>query len=445
MQDAMLIEGLDNTVNTSGAALAAPAAPPRLARPDRHQVLLEAVNLDERLPADHQARTIWAVVERLDLAAFYDVIAARGSEPGRPAIDPRVLVALWLYAATDGVGSGRELDRLCGCHDAYRWLCGGLPVNYHTLNDFRTGFGRQLDGLFTQVLGKLTFANVVTVARIAQDGTRVRASAGSASFRTGATLREHLAAAQGHVEALKRQGNDPAVSARERAAQERAAAERLARAERALAELPLAEAAKTRKGQKVSRYTQARVSTTDPEARRMKMSDGGFRPAYNLQLAADTASRAIVGLLVSKAGTDAGLNEVMRRQVQDRTGLQVGEHLTDGGYTKMEDIPAAASGGTTIYRPPPPLQKSGERTSPYQPCPTDTPEVAMWRELMGTPEAREIYQERGSTIETVNADLKTHRGLGTLGVRGIAKVTCVALWSALAYNVMHFADVLLTT
>lgn len=441
MQDAPLIEGLESDYSEPKRR---DAGPPRVQRPDRAQVRLEPVSLEERLPADHQARIIWAVVETLDLSAYYDAIGARGSDPGRAAIDPAVLVALWLYAATEGIGNGRELARRCQSDDAYRWLCGGVGVNYHTLNDFRTGHRERLDALLTQVPGRLTHAHVVTVARVAQDGTRVRAAAGSGSFRTGPSLRAHLEAAAAHVEALKRQGEDGA-SAREDANRRRAAEDRPARVRAALAELPLAQAAKTRKGRKASRYTQARVSTTDPDARRMKMADGGFRPAYNVQLAADTGSRAIIGVLVSKSGTDAGLAEPMRAQIQKRTGLEVAEHLTDGGYTKMEEIGAALDAGVTIYRPPPPPPHNSPRCGPYQPCQQDTPEVAMWRELMGTPEAQEVYKERAATIETVNADLKTHRGLDRFGVRGIDKVMCVVLWSVLAYNLLRFAGDLLRT
>jgi transposase len=413
-------------------------------RPDRTQVRLEPVSLEDRLSQDHQARVVWAVVETLDLSAYYAAIAARGSDPGRPAIDPKVLVALWLYAATDGIGNGRELARRCESDDAYRWLCGGLNMNYHTLNDFRTGHQERLDALLTQVIGRLTHAHIVTVARVAQDGTRVRAAAGSGSFRTGNTLRAHLKAAQEQVENLKRQGEEGAAT-REQAARRRVAEDRLARVRAALAELPLAEAAKTKKGQKASRYTEARVSTTDPEARRMKMADGGFRPAYNVQLAADTGSRAIVGVLVSKSGTDAGLTGPMREQIKQRAGLEVAEHLTDGGYTKMEEIGPVWDAGITIYRPPPTPPHQSPRAGPYEPCEKDTPEVAMWRELMGTPEAQEVYMERAATIETVNADLKAHRGLDQFRVRGIGKVTCVVLWCVLAYNLLHFAQDLLRT
>jgi transposase len=446
MQDAMLIPGTEPCGDVCGSVADAGerAGTARVLRADRAQTRLEACCLEDLIPEDHQARIVWAVVERLDLSAFYAAIAARGSEPGRPSIDPMLLTALWLYAAIDGVGNGRELARLCEAHAAYRWLCGGVGVSYHTLNDFRVGHSIALDELFTRVVATLSHRGIVTVTRLAQDGTRIRAAAGTSSFGLASTLHQRLDEARAHVRALKLQADDPGVTARESAARLRAADDRLARVEAALAELPLAQIPKQRPGKKPSRNRPARVSTTDPEARRMKMGDGGFRPAYNLQLAADTASRAIVGLTLTSSGTDSGLNEPMRKQVQARTGRHVAEHLTDGGYTLLSDIVDAAMKGTTIYRPPPPLQRGSTRADEFEPLPTDPPEVAAWRARMKTEQAAAIYRERASTIETINADLKEHRGLGRFRVRGIAKATCVALWAALAYNVLHFAPILTT-
>ncbi len=418
-----------------------PAAAPRLRRPDRRQVLMQPCCLEDLLPEDHPARAIWSVVERLDLSAFYEPLRARGSDPGRAATDPKLLVALWLYAAVEGVGSGRALDRLCQAHDAYRWLCGGVPLNYHTLNDFRVEHEAALDDLLTQVLAMLMAKEVVTVQRISQDGTRVRAGAGASSFRREQKLEEHLEAAQAHVEALKRQADDPATSASGRAARERAAREREARVQAALDALPNIAEAKARQKKKPSKDRPARASTTDPEARVMKMGDGGFRPAFNVQLAVDTQSRAIVGVDVTNVGSDANLNAGMREQVEQRTGRKVEEHLVDGGYVQLEGITRETQAGVTIYAPPPTPKKEAD---PYVVRKGDSPEVAAWRQRMATEEAQTIYKERASTAETVNADLKCFRGLRPFAVRGLRKVRCVTLWSVLAYNVMHFASALVT-
>lgn len=447
MHDAKLFEGMDavSEVRVEERENSRPdprAGAPRLLRPDRTQIRMEAVSLDARLAADHRARVVWAAVKRLDLSRFYEPIKARDGEAGRTAIDPQLLVALWLYACIEGVGSGRRLARLCESEDAYRWLCGGVSVCYHTLNDFRVSHEQALDELLTQVVGRLTYAGIVTAVQVAQDGTRVRASAGKSSFRREPTLRKSLEQARKRVESLKKQRDDSDDDDRGHAL--RAAEEQQKRLEAALAELPKVEALKqSGRTDRPSRSAPARVSTTDPEARKMRMGDGSWHPAYNVQLAADTGSRAITGVMVTNSGTDSGLSEPMRLQVEKRTGLSVAEHLTDGGYTLMEDVQRAWEAGATVYRPPPAPQ--GRRTSPYEPTAKDTPEQAMWRELMGTPEAQAVYRIRASVIETINGDLKQHRGLRQFSVRGLTKTTCVALWTALAYNILHFGETLAAT
>jgi transposase len=428
-------------VRDSGG-VASPEAP-RLRRPDRDQSLLQPCWLDDVLPPDHQARTIWAVVERLDLSRFYEPLKARGSEPGRSATDPKLLIVLWLYAAIEGLGSGREIVRLCECHDAYRWLCGGVAVNYHTLNDFRVGHEQAIDDLFTQVLAVLMDKNVVTVRRIAQDGTKVRAGAGKTSFRGEASLRRRLEEAKAHVQAVKQLADDATLSARQRVARERAAQERAERIAAALAELPKVregkEPLKTKKPH--AQVSEPRASMTDAEARIMKMPDNGFRPAYNVQLAVDTQSRAIVGVAVTNARSDHNESEPMRQQVEERTGAKVEEHLVDGGYVQLEAIERAETSGTKMYAPPPNARKNPKA---FEPKRHDRPGVAAWRQRMGREDAKPIYSQRAATVETINADLKTFRGLSRFVVRGLGKARCQALWSALAYNLMHFATAWVT-
>ena len=435
-------DGMDVTeVNESAArAESETPAPPRLRQPDRRQMTWEACCLDERLSADHPARTIWAMTGRLDLSAFYATINARGEAPGRAATDPRLLVALWLFAAIDGIGNGRKLARLCEEHDAYRWLCGGVSLNYHTLNDFRVGHEKVLDKLLTQVLAMLMHHQIVEVKRISQDGTRVRASAGSKSFRRRPRLEERLAEAKAHVEALKAQVDDEAgESARRRAAQERVARERQERLEAALVEMAKLEEIKSKQSDdKPSKKNEPRASTTDPEARRMRLANGGFAPAYNVQIATDPQSRAILGIDVTNHGTDHGEDKPLREQVEHRTGGKVTEHLLDGGYVKIESIEQAGEQGVAVFAPLPAIRGSVCISNPK-----DTPGVAAWRSRMTSEEGRNVYKERAATSETVNADLKTFRGLHSFTVRGLRKVRCVALWSALAYNIMHFSKTLM--
>jgi transposase len=403
---------------------------------------------DDLVPEDHPVRVIWEVTGKLDLSKFYSEIRAREGQVGRDATDPRLLVALWLYAATQGVGSARELARLCEQHRDYLWLCGGVSLNYHTLSDFRVQHGSALDGLLTQLITVLVDQDLVQVWRISQDGTRVRAFAGSSSYRSRGRLQELHKQAMAHVEELKKQLEDPGlsaqVSARQRAALERAAREREQRVQKALERLPELEPSQRHISaqQKALRLEKIRVSTTDAQASVMKMGDGGYRPAYNVQLASDPSSRAIVGVQVSTRGVDTGHSEPMRQQVEQRSGHKVREHLLDGGYLNLEEIERSEP-EVTLYVPPKPPKNGEKRSNPYEPRPQDSPAVAAWRRRMGSAQGKEIYKLRASTSETVNADLKSYRGLGRLTVRGLEKVRCVVLWSVLAYNLLHFGSTLL--
>jgi transposase len=416
--------------------------PPRLRRPDRQQLLVQPRTLDQLVPEDHPVRAIWALVQRWDLTLFLRCIRARGERPGRSATDPQLLIALWLYATVEGIGCGRQLARLCTESDPYKWLRGGVSLNYHTLNDFRVDHEEALDDLLTQMVAVLTEAQIVSVERIAQDGTRIRASAGGNSFGEKETLEKHLEAARAHLEAVKQAAADPKRSAQQAAARERAARERQERLERALVELEEVARAKAQQKDKPTKDRPARASSTDPEARFMRMPDGGTRPAYNLELASDCSSRAIVGVEATNAGSDAGQDAPMRDQVEERAEEAVEEQLIDGGFVALEALERAAAEGVTVYAPVPKPRKEG--VDRHLPKPGDSPAVAEWRQRMGTAAAKQVYKQRASTIETINGETKTERGLGRLLVRGLRKVQCVALWSALAYNVVHFGPILLS-
>lgn len=414
--------------------LAAAAGRVRLRQPQRGQVELVPCSLEELLPEEHRARDIWAVVERLDLSAFYVGIAAREGRPGRDATDPKLLVALWLYATAEGVGSGRELARRCERDVAFRWLCGGVSLNHHTLSDFRVGHEAALDALFTQVLGGMLHQGLVGLERMAQDGTRVRAWAGAASFRRQKSLEKCAQAAAEQVAACKCQAQEGAEvrqRSRQQAAAERAAVDRQQRIEAALKEVPKVAEVKKRNRDKA----EPRVSTTDAEARVMKMADGGFRPAYNVQLATDVESRVVLGVAVTNQGTDTGQLAPMLQQVEQRCGKLPETVLVDGGFTKLSDIEQAHQAGVRVLAPPPKPKK--QQVERFAPKPEDSPEVALWRQRMGTPEAQQEYKLRAATAETVNADLKAHRGFTQVRVRGLNKVHCVALWAALTYNLLR--------
>ena len=414
-----------------GAEESAPGRP-RLQRPNRGQLELRSVDLEGLLPADHRARLVWTFVEGLDLGPLYARIRAVEGHAGRPPIDPAILTALWLYATLEGVGSARALDRLCDEHDAYRWLCGGVGVNYHTLAAFRVEHADVLDTLLTESVAALLADGLVTMAAVAQDGMRVRAGAGAASYRRRPTLERFLAEAEAQVIALRAElDDDPAATSRRiAAARERAATERAERVRRALEHLPELEAAKRRSGKPPE---EARASTTDPEARVMKMADGGYRPAYNVQFAADTQSQVIVGLDVATVGSDQGQLTPMVRQLRDRYGRDPDRLLADAGFLKITEIDALAP-DTTLYLPVR-TPEDPDRDA-HQPLADDSPAVAAWRIRMGSDEAKTIYKDRAATAECVNA-IARNRGLQRFGVRGPDKARAIALWFALAHNLMR--------
>jgi len=408
-------------------------APPRYETANRTQIELQPCDLEALLPPGHAARLVWRFVEGLDLSAFYATIRAREGRAGRPAIDPKILIALWLYATMDGVGSAREVDRLCYAHDAYRWLRGGVSVNYHTVSDFRVAHEAALNDLLTQSIAVLLHRGIVTLARVAQDGTRVRGSAGAGSFRRGETLQTCLRLARKQVERTHRQAEAPAPT-RTEAAQQRVAADRLARVEEALAQLPAIQATKARHAGK-KRPPAARVSTTDPDARVMKMADGGFRPAYNVHFATDVDSRVIVGVRTLNSGTDQSHLGPMLDAIAQRLGRLPAAQLLDGGFVTKAEITAADARSVTVYAPP--MQRAGQTRQPDEPVDGDSPAVAAWRARMATDEAKTIYKARGATAEWVNADARTHRTLGRVLVRGLAKVHTWVLWVALAHNMLR--------
>jgi transposase len=409
-----------------------PRGEARVKRANRSQSVLDAVCLDELIPGNHRARAFWALLEKLDLSSFYEPIRAREGESGRPALDPRMLCCLWLYATSEGIGSARHLARLCERDAPYRWICGGVHVAAHTLSDFRIGNEQALDTLLSELLAVLMRRGVVRLTRVAQDGVRVRASAGAASFRRERSLRKCLKDAKEQVrltrlqlDALARDESRVKAAAKARSAQEIEA-----RVSEALAELEEIRGSKTR--HKTKTPSEMRASTTDPRARVMRMPDGGYRPAYNAQIATDTESRIVVGISVTQSGSDMNQLTPMLQEIDRRTGRLPDEHLVDGGYVKKQAIEDAAVQGVEVYAP-----QSKLREGASAPRWDDGKGVAAWRERMESDEGREIYKERGSTAETVNADLRQWRGLRQLPVRGTGKVLSVLLWMVLSYDLMR--------
>jgi transposase len=455
---AELFEGLPEQAapEPSGGGL------PRLRFAERDQVAWRPVSLDGLLADDHRVRLVWDFVAGLDLTALHATIKAVDGRPGHPPADPRILLALWLYATVKGIGSAREIARLCDEHIAFQWLCGGVGMNAKTLADFRVDHGAVLERLLVDSFTALVRAGVASLDRMAQDGVRVRASAGAASFRRHSTLQECQRTAEKALADLRAQVNaDPgAASRKQAAARKRAAEDRKRRVRAALAvseqlhaqqqeqarleaerEAKKARQAaaqgKTVEGKepagKKPRVSEPRASTTDAQARVMKMADGGFRPAYNVQFATDTKSAAIAAVSVDNIGSDMGKMAAMNDVLASQYGERPQQHLVDGGFVKLDDIEALTENGVEVFAPvPKPRDASRDRHAPQD---SDSPPVAAWRQRMGEDEAREIYKQRAATAECANAQAR-NRGLTQFFVRGVEKVKIVALWHALTHNMI---------
>ncbi len=411
----------------------------RLSTAERVQKRWDESCLDDLLGPEHMARQVWAYIDGLDLSVFYKQVRTTVRSSGRSAIDPAILMSLWLYATLDGVGSARLLDRLCTSEAAYRWLCGGVGVNYHTLADFRTQAGGFLDELLSQSVAGLIASGLVDVSTVAVDGVRVRASAGSGSFRSGERLGQLYEAAKQKVEQLRTEvEEDPASAQRRRTARRQAAAEdrlrRLQEARAAHAELDQhrreQDASQRRKKPRNKKPT--RASTSDAQARVMKMADGGYRPAYNPQIKTTPTGAHIIGLSVTNTGSDQGLLEPALAEIEQRYGVTPRQVLADGGYSSKDDIELLHSRGITLFCPLPKNTKG----DPAAPRRDDGPGARAWRERMATPQGQATYRRRFAT-ERPHAHMRTH-GLQRLLVRGADKVKAVMLWHVHAFNFLQF-------
>ena len=450
--------GLFRTLPEQMAA-ARPVGAPRLRQAERRQVSLRPISLEDLLPPDHRARFVWAFAERLDLTALYRAIKAVEGHPGHPPADPRILLALWLYATVEGVGSARELDRLCREHIGFEWLCGGVGMNHTTLAEFRVAHGTVLERLLVDSFAAMVKTGHASLERVAQDGMRVRAAAGAASFRRLVSLERCHAAAAAEVARLRAdlEADPGALSRRQAAARQRAAVDRERRVEAALAvagQLAAKRQAERRlqdqdppkaKGDEGEAATkpppEPRVSTTDAEARVMKMPDGGFRPAFNLGFASDPRSTMIAAVMLDNTGSDKGQLRPMSDRLTEVYGQRPGEHLVDGGFTKLADIEALAAAGVAVFAPVPKPRDAAR--DPHAPRQGDGPGVATWRQRMGGEAAKVVYKERAATAECVNAQCR-NRGLLRFLVRGIEKARTVGLWHALAHNMICTGRLLAT-
>jgi hypothetical protein len=326
-------------------------------------------------------------------------------------------------------------------------MSGGVQVNHHSLSDFRVAHAAALDELLSASLAALMTAGAVKLECVAQDGVRVRASAGAASFRRKASLQDNLELARARVRELKEQIDaDPAQDSRRKAAaQQRARREMQERLQSALDRLPELEAIKRRNGSKAE---EARASSTDADASVMKMADGGYRPAYNTQYASDCDSQVIVGVEVSTSGSDMAQLAPMVEQIEKRLGSAPQKMLVDGGFPAHAQIDAVAD-KTEVYAPvPEPRAKKDAKKDEqgneveqdkHRPKPDDSQAVAEWRARMASDEAKELYKQRAATAECVNAQAR-NRGLLRMPVRGLTKARSVVGLFVLAHDLMRIAQ-----
>ena len=422
----------------------------RVSRPVRDQMAWDMACLDDLISSDHRVRQVWAWVESLDLSAFYNGVKAVEGQAGRPPIDPAILMTLWLYATLEGVGSARLLERLCQRDLAYRWICGGVGVNHHSLSDFRVQAGPMLDDLLTRSMAALAAAQIVGLDCLAVDGVRVRASAGASSFRSKGRLVELEDAARKKIARLREElQSDPAAAsdrAQKRAAQEAQA--RLARLEAARKAVEAIEEERRRGTEGRGRKPRAKArpprgSTTDAQARIMSMPDGGYRPAYNFQFKTDPKSGCVVGLDVNDKASDRGQLMDAVKEIERRYGAKPSSMLADGGYDSKEQIEKAHEIGVEAFVP---VRPAKEKPADAEPDPKaearaardqskEGPGIKAWRERMAKEESLALYRQRFA-CERPHADAR-NRGLQRLMVRGLKKVRAVGLWYVIAYNFLQ--------
>jgi transposase len=319
----------------------------RLKPINREQMVLRPMDVERLVSEDHEVRAIWEFVGRLDLSPYYEKVNAVEGEAGRPALDPQLMVSLWIYAYSKGVSSGREISRLCEYDPAYQWLTGLEPVNYHTLSDFRVDHKEALDELFTEVLGLLSAEGLISLERVMHDGVKIKACASADTFRREERIRRHLEVAREQVEQMGDPRTAEEVGPRVAKARQRAAREKKERLELALMEMEKIRATKSSKAEK----GEVRVSMTDPEARVMKQSDGGYAPSYNAQISTDAKEKVIVGVGVSQCGSDYAELVPAEEKLEETMGSAPEQMVTDGGFVSRENILAMKEKGVDFIGP----------------------------------------------------------------------------------------------
>jgi len=482
--------------------LAEKAPIPRFQKIDREQLSWRSINVERLIEEDHPARALWDFIGNLDLSGYTKHIRAVEGSAGRPLWSPQLLISLWIYAYSQGVGSARAIERLCEHDPAYQWLTGMEVVNAHSLSDFRVKHEEELKGLFVQILGLLSAEGLITLERVTQDGTKIRAWAAQNSFKGKDRIEKAIEAAREQVKAVD-QVSEEETSRRVEKARRRAHLERKARLEKALEQFDRkkAEGGVKDKGK-------PKVSITDPEARIMKQPEGGFAPSYNVQVNTDAANGLVVAVGVTQAGND--LNQLTSgvERIEANFGETPKQVLADGGYVSRDNIVAMDTKEVDFIAPQ--CDEVGKAKSNYESlgiseeygkslfvydsaentyrcpqgktlrfksidrrgskllylysadmadcqscaakglcCPKsksgrtvqrteELPQIIKFREKMKTERAKEIYRQRSQIAETPNLWIKSKFKLRQFSVRGLRKVGIESLWVCLTYNVCQW-------
>ncbi len=420
----------------------------KLKTPCRNQCEFRTGSLDELLHQEHRARDVWDFVESMDTRICLECVNTFKLQRGRPAIDPKILLALWIYTILDGNASARKLEELCSSHDAYKWICGGVSVNRTDLADFRSQNPAKFDELLTSCLAVMVKVNLINDSDFSQDGTRIKANAGFNSFHRKDSLEEIKKNIEQHITQLQAdQQKDPDIyEKRKNAQKQKAVIEKKKRVQEALQNLEAAKCEKMINGQRNNKapseeeLRNTRASTTDPECRKMKMGDGGYRLAYNVQFATALDSRVIYGVSVGNT-LDPKTAPILMTQVQERlkrlnlTGIS--NWIADSAYSSINDI-------ETVFLLFPECRyfapaSTREGIDPKKVKKTDSEAITKWRSMIGDPEVEELYKKRCSTAEFTNAQIKNNMPNGFC-VRGQRKAKASAILHALAQNMSRYWD-----
>ena len=464
---------------------------------NRAQMCFRTVDVERLVDADHPARLLWEIIGKMDLSRYYAGVKSNEEEGGRPAWHPQLLITMWVYAYSVGIGAAREIERRCGYDPAFWWLTGMEKVNHHTLSDFRMEKKEELDELFAQVLGAASAEGYISLEQVTLDGTKIKANASQKSFHREKTLREHLEKARAVVKQLAEEGE---AEEKRQAAAEKKARGKVERLEQALEELKELRKAKGTEEEK----QETRVSSSDPEARVMKQNEGGFAPSYNVQITADTQHGLIVDVEVTQARNDFEQLIPAVERVEERFGKAPGQVLVDSGYISRDNVEEIAErkvdllgsladdkskkGERDQERYPSSIfvynaeqdhyvcpagkilsyegrqKKDGMQQFKYkakrkdcQSCPLrmqccpenkkhgrsvtrseESPAMIAFRAKMATEAAQAEYRKRGAVAEFRNLWIKAKLGLRQFHVRGLKKVGCETLWACLTHNLQHW-------